>query len=88
MKKKTVAMLMATLMAIGVLAGCGSSDSATESTSTAATEGTDAEASADTAASSADGKTTITFWHYMSEDKEGQFVNAAIDEFNNSQDEI
>lgn len=32
--------------------------------------------------------TEITFWHYMSEDKEGKFVNEAIEEFNNSQDEI
>lgn len=30
----------------------------------------------------------ITFWHYMSEDKEGKFVNEAIEEFNNSQDEV
>ena len=28
-------------------------------------------------------KTTITFWHYMSEDKEGKYVNEAVDEFNN-----
>ncbi len=33
-------------------------------------------------------KTTITFWHYMSEDKEGQFVNEAVEKFNSSQDEI
>ena len=33
-------------------------------------------------------KTVVTFWHYMSEDKEGQFVNEAVEEFNNSQDEI
>ena len=32
--------------------------------------------------------TEITFWHYMSEDKEGKFVNEAIEEFNNSQDEV
>lgn len=32
--------------------------------------------------------TKITFWHYMSEDKEGKFVNEAIEEFNNSQDEV
>ena len=32
--------------------------------------------------------TAITFWHYMSEDKEGKFVNEAIEEFNNSQDEV
>ena len=32
--------------------------------------------------------TEITFWHYMSEDKEGKFVKEAIEEFNNSQDEI
>lgn len=35
-----------------------------------------------------EGRTEITFWHYMSEDKEGKFVNEAIDEFNNSQEEI
>ena len=32
--------------------------------------------------------TEITSWHYMSEDKEGKFVNEAIEEFNNSQDEV
>ena len=32
--------------------------------------------------------TEITFWPYMSEDKEGKFVNEAIEEFNNSQDEV
>ena len=32
--------------------------------------------------------TEITLWHYMSEDKEGKFVNEAIEEFNNSQDEV
>lgn len=88
MKKRTVSVLMAALMTIGALAGCGSSDTATDSTSTATTEGTAAEASTDTATASADGKTTITFWHYMSEDKEGQFVNAAVEEFNSSQDEV
>lgn len=88
MKKRTVSVLMAALMAIGALAGCGSSDTATDSTSTATTGGTAAEASTDTATASADGKTTITFWHYMSEDKEGQFVNAAVEEFNSSQDEV
>lgn len=88
MKKRTVSVLMAALMALGALAGCGSSDTATDSTSTATTEGTAAEASTDTATASADGKTTITFWHYMSEDKEGQFVNAAVEEFNSSQDEV
>ena len=41
-----------------------------------------------TAAFASDGPTEITFWHYMSEDKEGQFVIQAVDEFNNSQDEI
>lgn len=35
-----------------------------------------------------EGKTQITFWHYMSEDKEGQFVNKAVEEYNASQDEI
>ena len=35
-----------------------------------------------------EGRTEITFWHYMSEDKEGKYVNQAVEEFNNSQDEI
>lgn len=39
-------------------------------------------------AASPEGRTEITFWHYMSEDKEGQFVNQAVEEFNNSQEEI
>ena len=30
----------------------------------------------------------ISFWHYMSTDKEGKFVQEAVDEFNESQDEI
>ncbi len=30
----------------------------------------------------------IEFWHYMSEDKEGQFVNQAVEEYNNSQDKV
>ena len=37
---------------------------------------------------SPEGRTEITFWHYMSEDKEGKYVNQAVEEFNNSQDEI
>lgn len=35
-----------------------------------------------------EGRTEITFWHYMSEDKEGKYVNQAVEEYNNSQDEI
>ncbi|MDD3795759.1 MAG: ABC transporter substrate-binding protein [Lachnospiraceae bacterium] len=33
-------------------------------------------------------KTTISFWHYMSSDKEGKYVQEAVDEFNAAQDEI
>ena len=88
MKKKTISSILAFMMAAGLLAGCGSS---ADNTATASTDST-TEAAATTEAadstSSSGEKTTITFWHYMSEDKEGQFVNAAVDEFNNSQDEV
>jgi multiple sugar transport system substrate-binding protein len=33
-------------------------------------------------------RTEISFWHYMSGDKEGKYVQQAVDEFNLSQDKI
>lgn len=89
MKKKMALFTMLALVTTS-LVGCGGQSSTTvteESTGTAAPAAeADADAPADTG--SAGDKTTITFWHYMSEDKEGKFVNEAVDEFNSSQDEI
>lgn len=90
--KKKVALLTALAMVIGSLTACGgggTADTATETAPDAAAESTGTEtAQAEAGTASKEGKTEITFWHYMSEDKEGQFVNQAVDEFNNSQDEI
>ncbi|MDD3219108.1 MAG: ABC transporter substrate-binding protein [Lachnospiraceae bacterium] len=92
--KKKVALLTILAMTVGSLTACGGSDAADAGASTDAaaesTETTDeaADSTDETASADAEGKTTISFWHYMSEDKEGKFVNEAVDEFNKSQDEI
>lgn len=92
--KKKAALLTALAMVIGSLTACGgggTADTTTDAAPDTAAETTDTETAqteASTGTASKDGKTEITFWHYMSEDKEGQFVNQAVDEFNNSQDEI
>lgn len=91
--KKKAALLTAVAMVIGSLTACGggTADTTTDAAPDTAAETTDTETAqteASTGTASKDGKTEITFWHYMSEDKEGQFVNQAVDEFNTSQDEI
>lgn len=92
--KKKAALLTALAMVIGSLTACGgggTADTTTDAAPDTAAETTDTETAQteeSTGTASKDGKTEITFWHYMSEDKEGQFVNQAVDEFNNSQDEI
>lgn len=77
--KKNVAILLAVSLGVLSVSGCGSKNAAS-----ASAEGTE-NSGADTTAG---GKKEITFWHYMSEDKEGKYVVEAVDEFNNSQDEI
>lgn len=92
--KKKAALLTALAMVIGSLTACGgggTADTTTDAAPDTAAETTDTETAQteeSTGTASKDGKTEITFWHYMSEDKEGQFVNQAVDEFNTSQDEI
>lgn len=81
MKKKLV-LLMTVVMAVSALAGCGGKAKGDDSGSS------DAGKTETKSSSSADGKTEITFWHYMSEDKEGKFVNEAVDEYNSIQDKI
>lgn len=76
--KKKVALAMSMLLTAAALAGCGGGSSDTVSQET----GESSESA------QSNGATTITFWHYMSENQEGQFINAAIEEFNNSQDEV
>ena len=89
MKGKVLSVTMSLLLAGGMLAGCGSSSTDTASTTAAASkEATEASTQAGSSETNSDGKTTITFWHYMSEDKEGKYVKEAVDKFNASQNEI
>ena len=83
--RKRLALLMALAMMVGAMGACGGSgDSQTDKTT-----GTNAETKTEAGNKGSSGdKQEITFWHYMSEDKEGKFVNQAVEEFNNSQDEI
>ena len=89
--KRGLALLTVLAMTAGTLAGCGGSKDA-PAAEQPVQEGQAAEGSGTETAkednAGAEGKTEITFWHYMSEDKEGKFVNEAVEEFNNSQDEI
>ena len=86
--KRRIALLTILAMTLGSLTACGSSKATTtENTSTTETTAESA-AEENSEAAAAEGKTEITFWHYMSEDKEGKYVNEAVDEFNNSQDQI
>ena len=84
MKKRVFAALMAAVTVAGLLAGCGGTSADTSSESSSETT----EESTETSSADTEGKTVISFWHYMSTDKEGKFVQEAVDEFNESQDEI
>lgn len=91
--KRKFATLMALSLAVGALTACTSKTDATasaESATAAATSSASSESTegSSTGPASAEGRQEITFWHYMSEDKEGKFVKQAVEEFNNSQDEI
>lgn len=91
--KRKFATLMALSLAVGALTACGSKTDTTvpaESTAAAATSSASSESTEGTTTgpASAEGRQEITFWHYMSEDKEGKFVKQAVEEFNNSQNEI
>ena len=91
--KKRFMTLMALALSVGALTGCGSKaeSSAPAETATTAPPATTAQettAAGSEAGAAAEGRQEITFWHYMSEDKEGKYVKQAVDEFNNSQDEI
>lgn len=84
MKRKLVAIMAVMSMAAGLLAGCGGTSADTSSESSSDTT----EESTETSSADTEGKTVISFWHYMSTDKEGKYVQEAVDEFNESQDEI
>ena len=81
--KKGIVLLTALAMTAGSLTACGGGGASTQTSGQTAASG-----AAESAKASADGKTEITFWHYMSEDKEGKYVVEAVDEFNSSQDEV
>lgn len=96
--KRSLAVLTALAMTAGTLMGCGGSadtpaaeqpaqEQPAQEEQAPQAESTETE-TAEAENSGAEGRTEITFWHYMSEDKEGKFVNEAVEEFNNSQDEI
>lgn len=76
--KRKLAVALAMSMTVMSMAGCGGNS---------AGSGTDSKAESGET-KTAEGKTEISFWHYMSEDKEGKYVQEAVDEFNASQDEI
>ena len=91
--KRKFATLMALSLAVGALTACGSKTDTTvpaESTAAAATSSASSESTEGTTTgpASAEGRQEITFWHYMSEDKEGKFVKQAVEEYNNSQNEF
>lgn len=80
MKKRLIAIMTVMALSATMLAGCGGGSGASTD------EGDDSgKQSVET---NDDGKEVISFWHYMSTDKEGKFVQEAVDEFNESQDEV
>ena len=83
--KRKIAILLTVAMGIASLAACGGDG---DKTSGGESDKGQASTSGGNEEATKDGKKEITFWHYMSEDKEGKYVMEAVDEFNNSQDEI
>ncbi|MCI7737851.1 MAG: extracellular solute-binding protein [Lachnospiraceae bacterium] len=67
MKKKVISALMATVMAAGLLVGCGGKDSNDASSETA---------------KNADGSTEISIWVHETDSPEGQLYKKLIDDFN------
>ena len=73
--KKTIALLLTFVLAIGLFAGCGSKSETPAATNAAA------------GSSSSNGPVTIEFWHSMGSST-GELVQAIVDDFNASQDEV
>ena len=67
MKKKVISALMATVMAAGLLVGCGGKDSNDASSETA---------------KNADGSTELSIWVHETDSPEGQLYKKLIDDFN------
>lgn len=87
--RKKLGIFLAIALSVVTLMGCGGNTKTKDGTTdTADTAGSSNTAAAGGDAAASEGKTEISFWHYMSEDKEGKFVQAAVDEFNESQNEI
>lgn len=93
--KKRFAAIMITAMALGSLTACQKqADKPAETTAdttaaaSSAVSTNETTAGAERGGASAEGRQQITFWHYMSEDKEGKYVNEAVSEFNNSQNDV
>lgn len=95
MKRRLISSAMTVTLTAALLAGCGGSNDTTDAAQTANQAGESASSvtldqDAENAAADAKaaGKTVISFWHYMGLDKEGKYVQEAVDEFNSMQDEV
>ncbi|WP_240762736.1 ABC transporter substrate-binding protein [Paenibacillus thalictri] len=96
MKKKLSTVLMATAMLSGVLAGCGGGGGGAQSSSgtgstpaPAPAASTPAPAASTTPAPAAGsgGKVTVNFWHSLG-GKNGEYIDAMIKRFNESQSKV
>jgi sn-glycerol 3-phosphate transport system substrate-binding protein len=87
MRKKFSTVLMATTMLSGLLAGCtgGQSQQANSPSPQPSTSATTAPAAVKPPAAA--GKTTVHFWHSLG-GKNGEYTDAMIKRFNDSQDKI
>ena len=92
MKKKVLALLMASAMTATLLAGCGSTEAATSTVTeeakseAVATEETVADAAEEAATSTASGDVTI--WYYWETEGHQKALDHIIQEYNDSQDSI
>lgn len=78
--KRFCALFLVTVLCLSMTAGCGKTETP-PSESERSDEKTDSS-------SPAGEPRQISFWHYMSEDKEGKEVNAIVEEYNKSQDRV
>lgn len=87
MKKRSLALVMASLLTMGTLAGCGSSSPAPAENPDATTTESAAPAATDAAVvPAAEGRTELTFWSWWSSDARKPFILTLVDNYNNSQD--
>ncbi|MUG85057.1 extracellular solute-binding protein [Paenibacillus timonensis] len=87
MKSKGKFIVVLTLL-LGILAGCGGGNSTANSgNSQSGTAADPATTGTETAAANAGGKTTVQFWHSLG-GKNGEYMDALIQRFNESHNDI